>query len=427
MKKRKLLLIFITAFLFRFVLAFTTWHPDLRNHMDWGIRFFEYGPAKFFSPDANVWSYTWPNQPPGTIYIFAFVRKLYEILFSIFWWLNINIPSFPSIVMFYLEKNLYPALLKLPAILADLGIAWIIYKIFKDQKKEKLGFLGSIFFLFNPVIWYNSSLWGQTDSIINFFVLLSFYLLKKKKISLSVLFFAISLFIKLSLLIFLPVFVLYIFKKKFLPKDIIFSFALSLLFIGFATLPFSAGEPYFWLYNLYTKKVLVAQLQVITANAFNLWAALTGIHEQPQSLFWGIFSYQVWGYIIFLLVFIPLLYLFLKDDKEDDLWWILALSAFASFMFLTNMHERYLYPLFPYLTILLFKRKNLLPLFIAISFINFLNLYNFWWVPRIDPLITFMSFGDRLMPRVFGLVNFVLFLLFLYQYIFQTRRRILGV
>ena len=47
---KKIRNIIIFAFLFRVLFAFFTFHPDLRNNMDWGIRFFEYLTSKFFEP-----------------------------------------------------------------------------------------------------------------------------------------------------------------------------------------------------------------------------------------------------------------------------------------------------------------------------------------------------------------------------------------
>ncbi len=413
MKKTKLLYLFLLAFLFRLVLSFIVWHPDVRNHMDWGIRFFQYGPSGFFSPNANVWNFTWPNQPPGTIYIYAATRKLFEFVFSIFWSINTHIPPFPSIVMFFLEDNLYPAMLKLPSIFADLGIAYLIYKVISNKKLAKIA---ATIFLFNPVIWYNSAVWGQTDALVNFFAFWSFYLLTRKKLTLAILIMAISIYIKISLLIFIPVFVILIIKQNHPFKNILYSVLLSAIFIGIITLPFSHSEPFSWLYWLYTKKVLTNQLQVITANAFNIWAALTGIHEQPHTKIFILFSYQIWGYLFFSLAFIPALYLFWKKKSEDLIWWVLAITAFSSFMFLTNMHERYLFPLFPYLTIIAIKNKKLLPIYALISIIGLLNLYNFWWTPKIEIIIQFLSFGDRLMPRILGVLSFICYLKLLKSY-----------
>ncbi|MBP9759588.1 hypothetical protein KBD45_07895 [Candidatus Dojkabacteria bacterium] len=401
----------ITLFVLRIIFSFVVWHPDLNNHIDWGIRFFEYGANKFYSPESNVWSFTWPNQPPGTIYMFAGVRILYEFIFNIFWQLNIKIPIFPSIIISFFETNLYPALLKLPAILSDFGIAYLIYKI--TGKKW-----ASIVWLINPVIWYNSTIWGQYDSVINFFALLSFYFINRKKLLFAILAFCLSIYIKASLLIFAPIFLIAALLKNFKLKDWIVSCALTLLAIVLITLPFSHGNPIVWLYDLYVKKVFVQQLHVITANAFNLWSGVAGIHERPDSLPFLGFTYQIWGILLFLLSYIPVLINLFKNKTEKNIIWSLALVAFASFTLMTNMHERYIYPLFPYLTILFALSAGYIKVwqYTLLSAIALLGMYNFWFVPKTSLIIDFLSFGDRFMPRVLGFVMFLLFLIVYKRY-----------
>lgn len=410
----------LAGLIFRLILSFVTWHPDVNNHIDWGIRFWQYGPAKFYS--ANVWSFTWPNQPPGTMYIFAGIRKLFEIIFGFFWWINVNIPLFPSGIITFFESNLYPALLKLPGIIADVGVSYLIYRFLDGLGKKKEAVFGAAIFLFNPVIWYNSSLWGQTDSIINFFALLSFLLLFKRKIVWAVLALAASFYIKASLFIFLPIFLIVLVRQKYKLREVVISLAVALILVGVLTLPFSKGEPFGSLFGIYKDKVFSQQLQVITANAFNLWAGISGIHERPQTLFLGPLTYQAWGLILFILSYIPVLYLVFKRQDAKSVFWALAVASFSSFMLLTNMHERYLYPLFPYLTILVAMGSVSWVLYFLISLISLLNLYNFWWFPKIDSLINFLSFGDRLMPRILGIVSFGLFISFYASFLRLLRK-----
>ncbi|MFC1625074.1 hypothetical protein ACFL15_01740 [Patescibacteria group bacterium] len=414
---KKIYKILIIAFIFRLILSLIIWHPDLNNHIDWGIRFWEYGARKFFAPESNVWSFTWPNQPPITILTFALIRKLFEVVFSFFWFLNVKIPLFPSNFMLFLEKNLYPGLLKLPSIFSDLGIGYLIYKIFTDEKKEKVGLVASLVYLFNPVVWYNSSIWGQTDAYINFFALLSFYLLLKKKLIPAVLTLVISLYIKVSLAIFIPIFLIIALKQKYKIKKYIYSILTSLVFIGSLAFIFSGGEPFGWLFNLYQKKIFGQQLQIITANAFNIWASITGIHERPHSLMLGPFSYQFWGLVLFIISYIPVVYLILKKRDIKTVFYSLAICSFSSFMLLTNMHERYLFPFFVYSTIVIFWDRKFIPLYISISLISLLNLYNFWWFPKINFLVNFLSFSDRLMPRILGFISFFIYLIFYKSYL----------
>ena len=410
--------ILLSFFVFSFALSFITWHPDLNNHVDWGIRFWQYGPGFFYK--ANVWSFTWPNQPPGTIYIFAGIRKLFEAVFSFFWFLNVNIPPFPSNIMLFFETNLYQTLLKLPYILADLGIAYLVYLILKELKLGKGAVWGAVFFLINPVVFYNSVIWGQTDSLVNFLALLSFWFLFKKRLTLALIVFAASLYIKLSLVIFLPILLVVAFRQKYSPKKWAIGIALVLVIFTLLTLPFSTNRnPFVWLFYMYKDKVLTQQLQVITANAFNIWAGITGIHERPHTAMLGPLPYKLWGNLLFALSYLPALILVFKKQDIKSVVWCLSIVAFSSFMLQTNMHERYLYPLFPYFTILAVLYPVLSPLYWAVSGISLLNLYNFWWFPRIEVLVKIMSAYDRIMPRILGFVSFFIYLL-VYKRFFKT-------
>ncbi|KKP31085.1 MAG: hypothetical protein UR21_C0016G0003 [Candidatus Woesebacteria bacterium GW2011_GWC2_31_9] len=300
-----------------------------------------------------------------------------------------------------------PAILKLPAILADFGIAYLIYKW--TNKKW-----ASLIFLINPVIWYNSSVWGQYDSVINFFALLAFYLLNKKKLLFAIIAFVLSIYIKASLLIFAPIFLIIAIRQKYSFKKYILSLVLSLTVVALITLPFSQGEPFFWLYYLYKDKVFIDQLHVVTANAFNLWGTIFGVKDSAVEIkdflpFFG-FTYQIWGYILFTISYIPLLFKVYKNSDLKVVAWTLALTAFASFVLLTNMHERYLYPLFPYLTILLTTGVVANWEYWLITTISLLGMYNFWFTPKINIIISFLSFGDRLMPRILGFLLFILLL-----------------
>lgn len=416
--KLSIIKILILGLLFRVALAFITWHPDLNNHIDWGIRFFQYGPQGFYGPDANIWNHTWPNQPPGTILLFAGVFQLYKFLFNVVWWVNLNVPIFPSSVMEFFENNFYQGLLKLPSILSDLGIAYLIHKIFKDFNKENLGKLGAVFFLFNPVIWYNSSVWGQTDAVINLLAFAAVYFLLKRNIALSGILLAFCLYTKVSLAIFVPLFVIIAIRQKYRLQDYVGAVLFPIILIFTITLFFSGNkEPVSWLNILYSERVLTNQLQVITANAFNIWVSLTGINEQPHSLPFLGMTYQFWGNLLFAIAYIPLLIALWRKQDIMRVMWVFALTAFSSWMLLTNMHERYLYPLFPFFTVLAIQYKSLRWIYWTVSGINLLNLYNFWFTPKIMPIVQIMEYKERVITRVFGLINFGLFGYLYYKFI----------
>lgn len=232
----------------------------------------------------------------------------------------------------------------------------------------------------------------------------------------------VSLYIKISLIIFVPVFLIVALRQKYSFKNYLWAFSFSLIFIALTTLPFSQGEPFGWLINLYKTKILGQQLQIITANAFNIWTTISGIDEKPQTLpFLGL-TYQYWGYILFAVFYLPLLRMVWKKQDIKTVFASLALTAFSSWMFLTNMHERYLFPLFPYLTALVSMGLFSIYPYLLITIISLLNLYNFWWYPQITPLVSFLSMGNRVVPRILGFVNLVLISI-LYLKLFLNPRR----
>lgn len=414
MKIRKFAYLLLVALVLRLVFAFfpEQIHTDLRNSIDWGTRFWEYGPKYYYQ--ANVWSFDWPNQPPGTVILYAAIRKVYEAVFAFFWFINIKVPAFPSNLMFYFEKHLINYVAKLPSIISDFGIAFLIFKFVKEQFDEKKAQIAALFFLFNPVIWYNSVIWGQYDSVNNFLVLLSFYLLMRKKLASAGIAFLISIYVKMSLLIFTPIFFIVAIRQKYKHSEYIKAISFNILVFLLIFIPFSDKNVFVWVYELYSARVSVEQLQLITANSFNLWVAVAGIHRLSHDILLGPLSYKLWGIILFTLGYIPAVIIVIKSQTVKSVLWSLSIIAISSFMLLTNMHERYLYPFFVVFAVIAFSNRKMVIYYVLFSMINIFNLYNFWWVPRINPLMHFLSFSDRLMPRILGMVSFIAYV-YLYR------------
>ncbi|RJR25693.1 hypothetical protein C4578_01145 [Candidatus Microgenomates bacterium] len=401
--------IILFALIVRLIFIFGHYHPDLGNHLDWGNRLWEYGAKNFYG--SSVWTVSWPNQPPGTMYLWGLLSKVNQGIFNVFWYVNLNIPAFPSFIIPFLEKSLHPALVKLPSVLAELGIGWLIYQFllhFGLKKKKALS--GAALFLFNPVIVYNSAVWGQTDGVVNFFALFAFFLTLKKKYLWGILAFMFSIYVKLSLIIFLPLFLLLLWREKVPVAKIILNFTLSFLFIVLISLPFTHGNPVLWLKGLYQARIIGGQGNMLTANAFNLWAIIFGIDlSRPDVGTFLNLSYKIWGIILFSLGFVATIFKFEKNKfNNQSFFFSLALVSFFSFMFLTNMHERYLYPAFPYLALLTAWGFLPLAIYITISVIHLLNLYNLWFYPDIGFGVSFLNWlpSVKILSLILLLMNF---------------------
>ena len=279
--KIKLIILFLVAFLFRIALIPIAHHGDLNNNISWGEELLDRGVVGFYGSDkAEDWPYSAPNQPPLYIYLFGGVVQTYRSVDSVTRFLNESVGIFPSSFVWYWEESGMDLMAKLPGIFADLGIGYLIYKYFAQKKKKKLAVTLSLVWLFNPLTWYNSSIWGQTDPIVNFIGLLAILgLLGELKLARRVgelvwffFWFTVAYLFKPSLTVFIPVLALYILVKKYPIKEYLKSALVAFVTIIVVSVWFN---PYInfisWFIDLYLNRILPGEIGYLTANAFNLW------------------------------------------------------------------------------------------------------------------------------------------------------------
>jgi Gpi18-like mannosyltransferase len=396
------------------------WHPDLNNHIDWGIRFLNLGPKKFYE---NIfWGVSWPNQPFGTMLLFAGMAFLKNIIFGSIEFLNQTFSFFPSFIIPFIEANIHVWMVKLPFILSDIGLSFLIYKIVNEFKPSAAK-LAACLFLFNPVLIYNSTVWGQTDSLINLLAVSGFYLIFKKRFFWGIFLFLSCFLFKLSLIIYLPIFGLLLLKQiknwsKFIAPIVFFTIFIFCLAIPFA---FGAKNPFQWIYYMYTNRVLVRQGSMLNGNAFNFWFLLFGIDfSKSEFIKFGSLTYQAWSRILLAIFLLPVCIKFIRSKLTlTNLFTALLITAFGSFIFLTNMHERYLYPVFPLLTVLLFlpNTKFTIKSLVVLTIIHFINLYNLWFYPLIPVVKNILIFSNFAICRVFSFILIAICLNYLVRYL----------
>jgi len=164
LKKIKIKTILILAVLLRLVLLPLTYHGDITVVYWWGKFASDFGLRGYYDW-LNFGGYGLPDQPMILIYYAQIIRKLFDFIYSIIWYINVNIPLFPSKISqwFFLEGN--QILLKTPFIFFDILLAFIVLnflKLLKITNKSKLK-IAFIFILFYIPLIYNSTLWGSGD------------------------------------------------------------------------------------------------------------------------------------------------------------------------------------------------------------------------------------------------------------------------
>jgi len=425
-KKHGLFFLFLFGLLIRLALIFVNFSFDVNNHIVWAKDLHLRGFLGFFDrPSSEKFAVAYPNYPPLSLFIFYLFYPLPKIIFDFFWFLNVRLPLFPSNFVSMLEsidqRLFLAAMLKLPAILADLGLTWILVLFTRKiiPKTKKFDLLVASLILFNPVFINNSSLWGQIDVIPLFFIMVSFYfLLFTKKNILSGVFFTLSLLVKPTTLVFLPVY-LVVFLQRYGWFNVVKTIIVSNLVFWLAFLPFLKKFNLLTPYYIYSEKILAAQsLPYVTNGAFNFWLILVDFKQavlDTAPFLFGL-SYRFWGYFLTGVIIVVVLYRMLKNKvKTEVVFSGLFFSALASVLFLTKMHERYFLLPLPFLLLMVINKKQNLKYFFLLSALAFLNHYHSWAVPYIK--IVYETIDNLFVYKSLSLINLLVFL-----YLFNKQR-----
>jgi len=374
---------------------------DMNDWQAWSARLLEVGPFNFYS--ANFFADYFPF-----FYLSLFIlAKIFALTFG-------------NAAIFSITFEIY---IKVISNIFDILTAFIIFKIINLHSK-KWALLGSILYMLNPSVIFNSSVWGQIDAIPTFLLVFSLYQLEEKKnvaksLSASMLSFLIK---PLNIALF-PL-MLFRIINNFSIQKIFKSLAISLIIFFVVTIPFFPNNPIFGPF-----KHLLSSLSIYpytSINAYNFWA-LFGWWQQDSSVVFNL-SYHLWGYILFLLIvliiFIPIVRKKSKAFIQSD-YLIYTILSFAFFLFLTRIHERHLFPVFALLIIsaCVLKSRILVLSYIILAIVNFINLfYSYYYYnviynnPMAPKNIIFdISSKYQLFFSVLSLVLFVIIVSYYYK------------
>ena len=360
---------FAVALLVRVVIApHAGFYGDLRLFQIWANRLHEVGTHRFYVQGQFA------DYPPGYLYVL---------------WLIGKISATPG----YL-------LLKLPALLADLGLAWIAGTFatrlapaaLKERWPVRALVAGAV--LFNPAVIALSAVWGQVDAVPAMFVLWSLLLLFTGPRSLrceiaAFLLFAVAIAMKPQSGFVLPV-MLYALYRRYLhqrPLSEVIDGALTISVTGVLALgawsvsglAFGLGPVS--LLRFYSHSASV--YPVTSANAFNLWGALgswrndsAGDHVMTVA---GISALH-FGTLVFLAATAVVLWrahrALERGAHEARVLSVAAATvALLAYVLLTRMHERYMFLSLAALAPLVFMR----PVRLAYAGLSGLFVLNLWY------------------------------------------------
>lgn len=307
------------------------------------------------------------NYPPGFIYILYVMGKLYSFLgdphdFNTFWREN-------NFAFLFVSKSV--------AIASDIIITGLIYWFFSQKEKLKeLGvkavsfeltifnyqislplLLSAIFFL-NPVVILDSAVWGQVESFGMMFTILAIMLIFYKKPLLATLLFTVGILMKLQNIIYIPIYFIFL-ARYFDLKTALKSLAVAAFTFALVNLPFIIANKMERVLFLMT--INSDYFPWMSLNAHNLWWIVSnakGLHTTDKVAALGILNGKTLGLLIFAsFYFLSCLLVILKKSAKSLLL-ALTLGIFAFFLFTTQSHERYSYPVIVFL-LFLFPFLNL--------------------------------------------------------------------
>jgi len=133
---------------------------------------------------------------------------------------------------------LYNLAIKLPIILANLGLAYLVRGVLKDCGAEPaISRKAWIFMLFNPFLLYFTSAWGQFDSLVALLTLAALVLLDRKRLVISSILLALAISLKPTPMAVVLAVIVYLWGSPW-KRLVRFMISFTLSMLAFCVLPF---------------------------------------------------------------------------------------------------------------------------------------------------------------------------------------------
>jgi len=346
-------------FFFLAYIAFVLWQPD--SGFD---KYFWINWSKYIAENGlgNVYLNPEVNYHPVILYLLKILTWFIPATD-----INLNsINAFKSIV-----------------ILFDFGTMALLVALLQ---RLKINLWWVLVLILNPAFWYNTIIWGQTDTIYTFFIFTGLLALLFQWPVFGLIMLLLAINTKLQAVIFLPLFVgILIFQKAKINWKKALVSLLGFQFLIF--LPFIVSGNF-----LISLKAIASastdQFPFLSRKAFNIWYLLFSdpLHCSDRILLLGI-PMKYFGLGMFLLASAAIAYLFFKKWKSTRnlalVSLVVALISLVFFFFNTQMHERYIHAaiLFSGMYFILSKK------WIPFSLLSMAYLFNLESVMRFIPYI----------------------------------------
>ena len=301
--------------------------------------------------------------------------------------------------------------LKFFPVLFDILIILFIFYIIR-KKSQNMAFIFAIYWALNPAAIVNSSFWGQTDCILIFFLIISFYLFEKKSPIWATVFYVIAVLTKFQALFFAPV-VFFELISSYKIKTILKSTGAGILTFLITFTPFAVANNNFLLpFNLYLDGY--GKYNFATLNAFNFYSMI-GLNyfksDQPL-ISLPLLQFLTVDFLSAVLTLASIgmvVYIYFKARRKN-IWVISGLLMQCIFMMTGKMHERYQFLAVIFFLMAFYDLKDL-RFFKSYIFISLISAINQTYI-----LLIYNPDGLSYTPLIPMAISFINFILFIYTF-----------
>ena len=257
-------------------------------------------------------------------------------------------------------------LMKVPAALADLGLAGLITYALRDRPRWAV--VGAAAVLLVPATWYVSAWWGQYESIFVLSGLAAAIAATCGRNGLAAVLIAVSLSTKPQAIPFIIPFAAWFWATGYGRSgarggvtELVRTGLIGAATLVVVWLPFiPAGGPGDYLVNLSTYQGEI--FNVLSLRAWNVWwlvqeAAAGGQFIRDDVAFAGPLTFRHIGFAITGVLSLIIALAVARDPRPRTLILGLTASVLTFFVFMTQMHERYAYAALIFLVLLLAERR----------------------------------------------------------------------
>jgi hypothetical protein len=235
------------------------------------------------------------------------------------------------------------ALMKLPASIADLGLAALVVYALRDRPRWAA--IGGAMVLLVPATWYVSAWWGQYEAIFALSAIAAVVAAIKGRNDLAAILIAVSLMTKPQAIAFVIPFAAWFWATGGW-RGVIRAGVLGGVTAAVLWIPFLPTGPLGYLHNLGTYQNEI--FNVLSLRAWNPWwilqvVAAGGDFIRDDVAIIGPFTFRHLGYLVTAILSVLIGLAIVRDARPRTFVLGVVASVLTIFTWMTQMHERYAY------------------------------------------------------------------------------------